>query len=121
MHVNDKNWIKSELFENCRILDEIFSPNKCDILLDKINHLRNNHQKYKEVTLTKFNYERTYMNYYQFNFFNSVEFFNDFSEAYDFLHNIYVKNGFKSPWNSIKDCHSSESNHYYHLNPQIFE
>ena len=121
MSATNKYWNKSPLFENCSILKNVFNPNKCDVLLDKINHLRNNHDQHKEVTLTKFNYDKTSMNYYQFNFTDSDNFFDDFIEAYNFLLKIYKKNGFNSPWNSIRHCHQNKGNHSYFLNPQIFE
>ena len=114
-------WNQSKLFSKCELIDKSFTNDKCDNLLRKIDIIKKNPKKYKEVQLTKLEYKESHFNSFQFNFSDSQEFFDDFIFSFDFLLSLYIKNGFNSPWKNIKDCHNSSNDNNHFLNPLVFE
>lgn len=121
MQDKKKYWNRSKLFSICALVDKSFRNETCDNLLEKIDIIKINPEKYKEVKLTKLDYKDSYFNSFQFNFKDSHNFFDDFIFSFNFLLSLYIKNGFNSPWETIEECHNSFIDNNYFLNPLIFE
>ena len=121
MSYKNKYWNQSKLFSRYVLVDKSFKNEKCDKLLKKIDIIKNNPDRHKEVKITKLDYQESNFNSFQFNFLDSHNFFDDFIFAFHFLHSLYKKYGFNSPWKTIQDCHNSSVDNDYFLNPLIFE